>query len=80
MSSRHKDLFDLLPEIYRTRDQEHGVLKKLCDVAQSELDRVRQQIDTAYDSWFIETCPLERVPELGELVGIDLPSALFPHH
>ena len=64
-------LFDLLPSVYRVRDQAQGwPLRALLSVLDSEVARVEDDIAGLYDNWFIETCDEWVVPYIGDLLGV----------
>jgi hypothetical protein len=64
-------LYNLLPTIYRQRDQLQGEpLRALMAALESEYRTVEADIDTLYDNWFIETCAEWVVPYLADLVGV----------
>jgi len=76
-------LYDLLPGIYRKRDLEGDqALRHLADVVYGELVRSEKQIRDLYESWFIETCPEQVVPQIAALLGfhIDPDPGGFPTH
>ena len=72
-------LYELLPAIYRTRDEDEGhPLRSLLRAIASEADRLAADIGQLYDNWFIETCEDDLVPFFAELVGLSLGPALPP--
>lgn len=63
-------LYDLLPAIYRMRDQEQGEpLRALLQVVAEQVNVVEDDISRLYENWFIETCEDWVVPYIGDLVG-----------
>jgi len=63
-------LFELLPAILRTRDEDTGhPLRDLLRVVADQVDVVEQDVAGLYDNWFVETAADWVVPYLGELVG-----------
>ncbi len=68
----------LVPAHTRRRDAAAGgLLAALADAVGAELEVLERDIDTLYDSWFVETCPEWVLPYLADLVGVtDLPPAL----
>ncbi len=68
---RQRDwLFELIPEIYRQRDEAQGnPLRALLRVIAEQADIIEDNLDELYDDWFIETCREQLVPYIGELVG-----------
>lgn len=70
MSGSGDHLYDLLPRVYRARDEERGgPLRALLGVIQEQVDVVENDIARLYDNWFIETCDDWVVPYIGELIG-----------
>ena len=69
-STPNRRLFDLLPAIYRQRDEEiQGPLLALLSIIGDQVDVVEQDIRQLYDNWFIETCQDWVVPYIGDLIG-----------
>lgn len=70
MSYRDR-LYQLLPAIYRQRDQEQPLppLQQLLDVIGEQVDVVEADIAQLYDNWFIETCEDWVVPYIADLIG-----------
>ncbi len=67
---RQDRLFQLLPAIYRIRDEERGFpLRAWLRVMASQVNVVEDDIAQLYDNWFIETCEDWVVPYIGDLVG-----------
>jgi hypothetical protein len=63
-------LYNLLPEIYRVRDDaEGGVLLELIEVLASQMEVLEEDLDQLYDDQFIETCAAWAAPYLGDLIG-----------
>lgn len=63
-------LHDLLPAEFRARDADVGSpLRALLGVLEQELDSLRDEVESLYDNWFVETCEEWLVPYLGQLVG-----------
>lgn len=74
-------LYELLPSIFRQMDIGQGYpLLALMTV----FDSVRSQLSAAVaeleNEWFIQTCPLELVPSIGGLVGLEIPKPVRPEH
>ena len=66
-------LYELLPAIYRQRDEERGQpLRALLRVIGEQVDVVEEDIARLYDNWFIETCDDWVVPYIGDLLGFQL--------
>ncbi len=64
-------LYNLLPAIYRQRDQAQGEpLRALMAGLESEFLTLEADMDALYDNWFIETCEEWVVPYLGNNVGV----------
>jgi len=63
-------LFELVPEIYRQRDEAQGhPLRALLRVLAEQANVLEDDLAELYDDWFIETCRDDLVPYIGELVG-----------
>lgn len=72
---RQDRLFQLLPAIYRIRDEERGFpLRAWLRVISAQVNVVEDDIAQLYDNWFIETCQDWVVPYIGDLIGWTLPS------
>ncbi len=64
-------LYRLLPAVYRLRDAGQGQpLRALMAILERELDAIRDDIDTTWDNWFIETCEEWLVPYIGAGLGV----------
>ncbi len=64
-------LYNLLPAIYRIRDEAQGLpLKALLAIAAGELQVLEEDIDNLYENWFIETCDEWVVPYIGDLLDV----------
>jgi hypothetical protein len=69
-------LYDLLPAVYRQRDEEQstagkpGPLRELVEILAGQAQGVEQDITRLYDDWFIETCEPWVVPYIGDLIGV----------
>lgn len=64
--------YELLPAFYRQRDVEQGEpLRALMAVLEQEYERIRTNVETTFDNWFIETCERWLVPYIGALVGVE---------
>jgi len=69
-SGREDRLYDLLPAVYRQRDEELGYpLRDLLRVIAEQVNVVEDDIAQLYENWFIETCQDWAVPYLGDLIG-----------
>ncbi len=69
-------LYELLPVVYRQRDEEQGhALRDLLRIIAEQVNLVEDDIAQLYENWFIETCQDWVVPYIGELVGYDVPFA-----
>jgi hypothetical protein len=65
-----KELFALLPAVYRTRDAANGgALEALFRVAATQSGLVEQDIEQLYDDQFIETCAPWVIAYIGDLIG-----------
>ena len=72
MSPSPDRLYDLLPAVYRRRDEERGLpLRALLGVIAEQVDVVEEDIDRLYENWFIETCQDWAVPYIGDLVAYE---------
>lgn len=66
-------LYNLLPAIYRQRDEQNGQpLRALLQVISEQVNTVESEIDRLYANWFIETCDAWAVPYIGDLIGFQL--------
>lgn len=65
-----KNLDELLPFVYRKRDEERGrPLQALLRVIGEQVGVLEDNIDQLYDNWFIETCEDWAVPYIADLIG-----------
>jgi hypothetical protein len=63
-------LYDLLPAVYRMRDELQGSpLRELLRVVGEQVNVLEEDIVRLYDNWFIESCDDWVVPYIGDLVG-----------
>ena len=63
-------LYELLPAIYRIRDEEHaGALRALIGVLAEQATVLEESLAQLYDDQFIETCAPWVVPYIGDLIG-----------
>lgn len=70
MSLSAKELYALLPAIYRTRDAQNGEpLQALLSVTAAQAAVLEENIRQLYDDQFIETCAPWVIPYIGDLVG-----------
>jgi hypothetical protein len=74
MSFDAQQLYELLPAIYRIRDEEasgagRGVLRALVEVIADQVAVLENDIDQLYDDQFIETCADWVAPYIGDVVG-----------
>jgi hypothetical protein len=64
-------LYNLLPAIYRIRDEEGGgQLRALLAIIESEFNSIEGDIGDLYQNWFVETCADWVVPYLGDLLAV----------
>src|SRR5271156_2626121 len=64
-----KNLYDLMPAIYRARDAELGKpLEALMGVISEQVRVIEDNIDELYQDWVIETCAPRVVPYIGDLL------------
>lgn len=65
-------LFDLLPAIYRMRDEEQKYpLRALLRVIAEQVNVIEDDIGQLYENWFIETAEDWAVPYVADLIGYD---------
>ena len=72
MTSVRKKLYDRLPEIYHIKDKEQKPpyqLKAYLDILDKIQDGVRDNIETLYHDFFIETCSDWVIPYIADLLG-----------
>jgi hypothetical protein len=71
MNATRDRLFQLLPAVYRIRDNTHagGELRALLAVLEEQLELLESDVERLYDDWFIETCQEWVVPYIGDLLG-----------
>jgi hypothetical protein len=71
MSVRGPRLYDLLPAYVRFRDAYEGEsLRTVMDALEVPFQVIRDDIDSLYRAWFIETCEEWMVPYIGDLAGV----------
>lgn len=83
MSRPPERLYALVPEIYRQRDLLEGEpLRALLLAFEQLFTTLEQDIGRLYEDAFIETCALELIPYIGDLVGAQLEQGdpLLPSH
>ncbi len=70
LDARTDRLYELLPAIYRIRDNEQGEpLKALLQVIAEQVNLLEDDITQLYENWFIETAQDWVVPYIAELIG-----------
>lgn len=70
MSDESERLYNLLPALYRMRDeQQGGALKALLSVVAEQAAVMEEDLARLYDDQFIETCADWVVPYIGDLIG-----------
>ena len=63
-------LYNLLPYVYRQRDEtQGGSLRALLQLIAGQVNVVEDDIDQLYNNWFIDTCQDWVVPYIGDLIG-----------
>ncbi|MCU1230755.1 MAG: hypothetical protein JWO97_3639 [Acidobacteria bacterium] len=62
-------LMELLPAVYRNRDDANGELRALLTVIAREMAVVEEDLAQLYDDQFIETCADWVIPYIGDLLG-----------
>ncbi|MEY2521177.1 MAG: hypothetical protein QOF24_2936 [Verrucomicrobiota bacterium] len=71
MIHSEEEIYNLLPAIYRIRDEEgSGALRALVGVLAKQAQIVESDIARLHENWFIETCEEWVVPYLGDLLGV----------
>ena len=71
MKFNGKNIYELLPAVYRVRDAELDYpLKALIEIIAQQAGVVQDNIAQLYDNWFIETCEEWVVPYIGDLLGV----------
>lgn len=71
MSQEPNFLYNFLPAVYRTQDQQQGLpLQALFSIMQEEFENIQRQIDTAYANCFIETCETWVEAYIADLLGV----------
>jgi hypothetical protein len=84
MSFDEQRLYELLPAIYRIRDDvEKNALKELLSVVAEQVGILEEDLAQLYDDQFIETCADWVVPYIGDLIGYrtlhsDVPDVASP--
>lgn len=64
-------LYELLPAIYRIRDEEQGrPLAELLDVIGDQAAILEESLRRLYDDQFVETCAPWVLPYIGDLLGV----------
>ena len=70
MNPEADKLYNLLPSIYRIRDESQGrELRALCEGLAEDIAVLRENLDQLYDDQFIETCADWVAPYIGDLIG-----------
>lgn len=72
MSEKRVPLYERLPEIYRTKDQEQsppGQLKNYLALVEEAFGEIHGNIGSLYHDLFIETCDNWVIPYIGDLLG-----------
>jgi hypothetical protein len=65
-----QQLYELLPAIYRLRDDEQGQpLRAFVEVLAEQIQGLEESLAQSYDDLFIETCAEWAVPYIGDLIG-----------
>ena len=62
-------LYQLIPDVYRSRDTKGELYALLHDIDQV-LGTIEADLDRLYDNWFIETCEEWVVPYIADLLGV----------
>lgn len=70
MSFDRQTLYELLPAVYRLRDDARGgVLRELIRIIAEQVAALEENLDQLYDDQFIETCAPWVIPYIGDLIG-----------
>ena len=73
MNNDSDRLYELLPTIYRQRDEEQGwPFRALLRVISEQVEVVEKDIAQLYENWFIETSQDWVVPYIGDVVGYQI--------
>jgi hypothetical protein len=71
MKFNEKNIYELLPAVYRIRDAELDYpLKALIEILAQQAGIMQDNIAQLYDNWFIESCEEWVVPYIGDLLGV----------
>src|SRR5690242_14084281 len=71
MSFTEKNIFELLPAYYRSKDIEQGSpLQALINIIAGKAIAVENNTAQLYDNWFIETCEEWVIPYIADLLGV----------
>jgi len=74
-------LYELLPTIFRQQDISQGYpLLALTKVFDHIRARLAVGVSELEQDWFIETCPLDYVPLIGGLLGLEIAKPVRPEH
>jgi len=74
-------LYELLPTVFRQRDIGQGYpLLALTKVFDHIRARLAASVSDLEQDWFIQTCPLDYVPLIGGLLGIEIAKPVRPEH
>src|SRR5215467_16075512 len=66
-------LYDLMPSVYRERDEREGFpLRDLLRIVTEQANIVHSDIQLLWDNLFIETCQRWAIPYIGDLVSNNL--------
>ncbi|OJH34517.1 phage tail protein [Cystobacter ferrugineus] len=68
-------LYELLPSLYRVRDEDSGELRRFLQVLAAPLAELRQNVEELHGDLFIDTCNDWIIPYLADMVGVEL---IFP--
>ena len=70
MTRAAQRIYELIPAIYRIRDEKRGgPLKELVGVIAEQASVMEENLEQLYDDQFIETCAQWVVPYIGDLIG-----------
>lgn len=64
-------LYELLPAVYRARDEaQRGQLRTLLRVLEGALGELEDDVEQLYDNWYVETAQEWVVPYIGDLLDV----------
>jgi hypothetical protein len=80
-TSDENEIYELLPAVFRQQDIAQGypllALTKVFDQIRAQLAAGIAELE---QDWFIQTCPLDYVPLIGGLLGVEIAKPVRPEH